>query len=46
MLTIKTSTVYELSRRRRNSLPSVRIGRSKRFSRQAIAQWVQAQANT
>jgi excisionase family DNA binding protein len=46
LLAIKTSTVYELSRRRRNPLPYVRIGRSKRSSPNAIAQWVQAQANT
>jgi hypothetical protein len=29
LLAIKTSTVYELSRRRRDPLPYVRIGRSK-----------------
>ena len=45
LLSIKTSTVYELSRRRRDPLPSVRIGRSKRFDRRAIARWVQAHAN-
>jgi excisionase family DNA binding protein len=45
LLAIRTSTVYELSRRRRDPLPYVRIGRSKRFSRRAVAQWVQAQAN-
>ncbi len=46
LLAIKTSTVYELSRRRRDPLPYMRIGRSKRFSRRAVAQWVQAQTNT
>jgi excisionase family DNA binding protein len=44
LLSIKTSTVYELSRRRRDPLPSVRIGRSKRFDRRAIARWVEAHA--
>lgn len=40
LLAIKTSTVYELSRRRRDPLPSVHIGRSKRFDRRAVARWV------
>jgi excisionase family DNA binding protein len=44
LLAIKTSTVYELSRRRRDPLPSVRIGRSKRFDRRAVALWVVAHA--
>jgi excisionase family DNA binding protein len=44
LLSIKTSTVYELSRRRRDPLPFVRIGRSKRFDRRAIARWVDAHA--
>jgi excisionase family DNA binding protein len=44
LLSIKTSTVYELSRRRRDPLPSVRIGRSKRFDRRAIARWIEAHA--
>jgi excisionase family DNA binding protein len=43
LLSVKTSTVYELSRRRQNPLPSVRIGRSKRFNRVAVARWVAAQ---
>jgi excisionase family DNA binding protein len=46
LLAIKTSTVYELSRRRRDPLPSVRIGRAKRFERRAVAQWVRAQTAT
>ena len=45
LLSIKTSTVYELSRRRHDPLPFVRIGRSKRFDRRAIARWVEAHAN-
>jgi excisionase family DNA binding protein len=44
LLSIKTSTVYELSRRRRDPLPFVRIGRSKRFDRRAVARWVEAHA--
>jgi excisionase family DNA binding protein len=46
LLSIKTSTVYELSRRRHDPLPFVRIGRSKRFDRRAIARWVNAHAST
>jgi excisionase family DNA binding protein len=46
LLAIRTSTVYELSRRRRDPLPSVRIGRSKRFDRRAVARWVDAHATT
>jgi excisionase family DNA binding protein len=46
LLSIKTSTVYELSRRRRDPLPSVRIGRSKRFDRRAIARWVRVNATS
>jgi excisionase family DNA binding protein len=46
LLAIKTTTVYELSRRRRDPLPSLRIGRSKRFDRQAIARWIETQANS
>ena len=44
LLSVKTSTVYELSRRRRDPLPSVRIGRAKRFDRRAVVQWVEAHA--
>jgi excisionase family DNA binding protein len=44
LLSVKTSTVYELSRRRRDPLPSVRIGRAKRFDRLAVVRWVQAHA--
>lgn len=42
LLAVRPSTVYELSRRRRDPLPFVRIGRSKRFDRRAIAAWVAA----
>jgi excisionase family DNA binding protein len=42
LLSIKTSTVYELSRRLHDPLPSIRIGRSKRYDRAAIARWLSA----
>jgi excisionase family DNA binding protein len=45
LLAIKVSTVYELSRRRHDPLPFVRIGRSKRFDRRALARWVEANAS-
>jgi excisionase family DNA binding protein len=45
LLSVPISTIYELSRRRRDPLPSVRIGRSKRFDRRAIARWVEAHAS-
>jgi excisionase family DNA binding protein len=45
LLSVKTSTIYELSRRRRDPLPSVRIGRAKRFDRRAVVRWVEAHAN-
>jgi excisionase family DNA binding protein len=44
LLSVPISTVYELSRRRHDPLPFVRIGRSKRFDRRAIAHWVEAHA--
>jgi excisionase family DNA binding protein len=44
LLAIKPSTVFELSRRRHDPLPSLRIGRSKRFDRAAVGRWVSAQA--
>jgi excisionase family DNA binding protein len=44
LLAVKTSTVYELSRRLRDPLPSIRIGGSKRFDRRAVARWVEAHA--
>jgi excisionase family DNA binding protein len=44
LLAVKTSTVYELSRRARDPLPSIRIGGSKRFDRQAVALWVAGHA--
>jgi excisionase family DNA binding protein len=40
LLAVRPSTIYELSRRRQDPLPSIRIGRSKRFDRSAVARWV------
>jgi excisionase family DNA binding protein len=45
LLAVRPSTVYELSRRPRDPLPSIRIGRSKRFERGAVARWVAEHAN-
>jgi excisionase family DNA binding protein len=46
LLAMRPSTIYELSRRRRDPLPSIRIGRSKRFERTAVARWVADHATT
>lgn len=46
LLAVRPSTVFELSRRRHDPLPSVRIGRSKRFRHVAVAAWVEAQSST
>ncbi len=40
LLNIKRSTVYELSRREQDPLPSVKIGRAKRFSRKQVEHWL------
>jgi predicted DNA-binding transcriptional regulator AlpA len=40
LLAVRPSTIYELSRRRQDPLPSIRIGRSKRLDRFAGARWV------
>jgi predicted DNA-binding transcriptional regulator AlpA len=45
LLAVRPSTVYELSRRASDPLPSVSIGRSKRFDARAVAQWVSAHSN-
>jgi excisionase family DNA binding protein len=45
LLAVKRSTVFELSRRRVDPLPSIKIGRSKRFDRLAVAEWVSAHSN-
>jgi len=43
LLSVKPSTVFELSRRRGDPIPSVSIGRAKRFDRGAVAEWVARQ---
>ncbi len=43
LLAVRPSTVFELSRRRLDPLPSVKIGRSKRFDRVAVSAWVARQ---
>ncbi len=45
LLAVRPSTVYELSRRRINPLPYVRVGRSKRFDPDAVADWIVRQTN-
>lgn len=40
LLSLKRSTVFELSRRRGDPLPSVKLGRSKRFIRPQVEEWV------
>jgi excisionase family DNA binding protein len=44
-LRVQRSTVFELSRRRIDPLPSVKIGRGKRFVREDVAAWVLAHRN-
>jgi predicted DNA-binding transcriptional regulator AlpA len=43
-LAIKRSTVFELSRRENAPLPSVKIGRAKRFMRDDVEHWLAASA--
>lgn len=43
LLAVKRSTVFELSRRRIDPLPSVSIGRAKRFDRTAVSRWLEHQ---
>lgn len=45
ILSVKKSTVFELSRRRLDPLPSVLIGRAKRFDREAVTKWVERQGS-
>jgi excisionase family DNA binding protein len=40
MLNVKRSTVFELSRRQEDPIPSVKVGRSKRFIRSHVEEWV------
>jgi excisionase family DNA binding protein len=44
-LRVQRSTVFELSRRRIDPLPSVKSGRGKRFVREDVAAWVLAHRN-
>ena len=43
LLCIPRSSVYEYARRRTNALPSLLIGRHRRFERAAIEAWLVAQ---
>ncbi len=45
LLNVKTSTVFELSRRRIDPLPSVSIGRAKRFRRDEVDAWTERQGS-
>jgi excisionase family DNA binding protein len=43
LLAVPRSTVYEYARRRRDPLPSIRLGRHLRFYRSDIEQWLAEQ---
>ena len=42
LLSIPRSSVYDYTRRQRNPLPSIPIGRHRRFHRSAIEAWLTA----
>ena len=44
LLAVPRSSVYEYARRRVDPLPSLLIGRHRRFDRQAIERWLGGQA--
>ncbi len=44
LLNIKRSRVYELSRREQDPLPSLKLGKAKRFSRSQVEQWLGRQS--
>jgi excisionase family DNA binding protein len=44
LLKVKRGRVYELARRLNDPLPSVRIGRARRFELAAIEEWLGRQA--
>ena len=44
LLKVKRGRVYELARRLHDPLPSVRLGRSRRFELGAIEEWLGRQA--
>lgn len=43
-LSLKRSTVFELSRREGDPLPSVKLGRAKRFVRGQVEEWLGRQS--
>ncbi|MDQ3741247.1 MAG: helix-turn-helix domain-containing protein [Actinomycetota bacterium] len=43
LLAVPRSSVYEYARRRSDPLPSVLIGRHRRFDRRAVERWLAAQ---
>jgi excisionase family DNA binding protein len=44
-LAIRRSTVYELSRRGHGAMPSVKIGRSRRWHLPSVEAWLEEQRN-
>jgi excisionase family DNA binding protein len=40
LLGIRRSTVYELSRRRYDPLPRIKLGKAVRFHRQSVEEWL------
>jgi excisionase family DNA binding protein len=43
-LNLRRSAVFELARRLRDPLPSVRVGRARRFETAAVESWLERQA--
>jgi excisionase family DNA binding protein len=43
LLSVPRTSVYEYARRKHRPLPSVRIGRHRRFERTEIEQWLRTQ---
>jgi len=46
LLAIPRSTVYEYARRRHRPLPSIEVGRHRRFYRNDLATWLAGQRHT
>lgn len=44
LLRVPRTTVYDLSRRTHNPLPSIKVGRRKLFDRHAVEAWLGQQA--
>ena len=40
LLAVPRSTIYEYARRRRNGLPSIAVGRHRRFYRSDVERWL------